>query len=75
MFFIHLTLVLLLLGILVWIAGVIVFRQKNRQDSPARRLRYEQIAKHLGTTARIIFLLAAVSFVLGFMLIRGSYTE
>ena len=75
MFFIHLTLILFLLGILVWIAGAIVVRQKGKQTLPDRRLRYEQIARHLSITAKIIFLLAAISFVLGFMVIRGSYTE
>ncbi len=75
MFFIHLTLVLFLLGILVWISGAIIVRQKNKQTLPERRKHYEQIAKHLALTAKIIFLLAAVSFVLGFMLIRGSYKE
>ena len=75
MFFIRLTLALFILGILVWIAGAIVVRQKKKQSVPARIRRYEQMIRHLGITAKTIFLLAGISFVIGFMVINGSYAE
>ncbi len=71
MFFIYLALIFFVSGIGVWIAGSIVEKQK-RKASRSRRKKYQRLSDRLGTAARIIFMLCAISFIFGFILILGA---
>jgi hypothetical protein len=73
MFLIILSLVFIGAGIVVWIIGARVNRRAaGKQQSKAQQKKYRRMAEKLGTAARIIFVLAAVFFMFGFMLLQGS---
>lgn len=72
MYLVILSMVLIAAGIVVWIAGSIVNRRAARQQSKALKKKYLRAAEKLGTAARIIFVLAAVSFIFGFILLQGA---
>ena len=68
-----LSLVLIAAGIVVWIVGSRVNRRATgKQQSKAQQKKYRRMAEKLGTAARIIFVLAAVFFIFGFILLQGS---
>ena len=61
-------------GIGVWIAGGIVEKQKKKA-SRALRKRYQRLSDRLAFAARIFFILCAVSFIFGFILLIGSQSS
>ncbi len=68
-----LSLVCIAAGIVVWIVGSRVNRRATgKQQSKAQQKKYRRMAEKLGTAARIIFVLAAVFFIFGFILLQGS---
>ncbi|MFZ2633837.1 MAG: hypothetical protein WA081_14565 [Desulfosalsimonadaceae bacterium] len=68
-----LSLVFIAAGIVVWIVGSRVNRRAaGKQQSKAQQKKYRRMAEKLSTAARIIFVLAAVSFIFGFILLQGS---
>ncbi|RJP89075.1 MAG: hypothetical protein C4518_10470 [Desulfobacteraceae bacterium] len=71
MFCIYLSLVFFVAGILVWVAGSVVEKQKKKQVK-SKRKKYQQLSDRLGFIARIVFILCAVSFLFGFILLMGS---
>ena len=71
MFFIYLSLVFFIIGIAVWIAGSIVDKQKKKKPK-SKRKKYQRLSDKLGNIARIVFILCAISFILGFIMLRGS---
>jgi len=73
MVFLYLTLVFFVLGICFWIAGSIVNKQKKKFKK-SKRKKYARFAETLGTIAKIILILAALSFVMAFILLQGSKT-
>ncbi len=73
MLFIYLALICLVLGILVWIAGNIMYKRQNRQKKTPRS-KTKNHAETLAIIAKLIFLLAAFFFVIGFMLLGGTQT-
>jgi len=72
MFLIILSLVFMVSGIVVWIVGSRVNHRAAIQQNKGRKKKYLQTAEKLGTAARIIFVLAAVSFIFGFILLQGA---
>ena len=72
MFLIILSLVFIAAGIVVWIVGSRVNHRAVMQQNKGRKKKYLRIAEKLGTAARIIFVLAAVSFIFGFILLQGA---
>jgi len=69
MFLIILSLVFITAGIVVWVIGARVNRRAIvKQQSKAQQKKYRRMAEKLGTAARIIFVLAAVFFIFGFIL-------
>ena len=74
MFFIYLSLAFFIGGIGVWIAGSIVDKQKKKQPK-SKRKKYQRLSDKITTTARIIFVLCAISFVFGFILLLGSQSS
>lgn len=74
MFCIYLSLVFFIVGIGVWIAGSVVEKQKKKA-SKLKRKKYQQLADKLATAARILFILCAVSFIFGFILLIGSQSS
>ncbi|MDA3898411.1 MAG: hypothetical protein PF482_19920 [Desulfobacteraceae bacterium] len=74
MFCIYLALIFFLTGIAVWIAGSIVDKKKKKL-SKSKRKKYQQLADKLGMAARIVFILCAVSFIFGFILLLGSQSS
>ena len=67
-----LSLILIAAGIAVWVVGSRVNRHAAGQQSKAHKKKYRRMAEKLGLAARIIFVLAAVSFIFGFILLQGS---
>ena len=68
-----LSLVCIAAGIVFWIVGSRVNRRATgKQQSKAQQKKYRRMAEKLGTAARIIFVLAAVFFIFGFILLQGS---
>ncbi len=74
MFCIYLALAFFFAGIGVWIAGSLVDKKKKKLTK-AKRKKYQQLADKLGTAARIIFILCAVAFIFGFILLLGSQSS
>ncbi|MBC2717300.1 MAG: hypothetical protein HF978_18490 [Desulfobacteraceae bacterium] len=74
MFCIYLALVFFIIGISVWIAGGIVDKQKKKQTK-SKRKKYQQLADRLGNIARIVFVLCAISFIFGFIILLGSQSS
>ncbi len=74
MFCIYLALAFFVVGIGVWIAGSIVDK-KTRKSTKSKRKKYQQLADKLGMAARIIFILCAVAFIFGFILLLGSQSS
>lgn len=74
MFCIYLALIFFVAGIGVWIAGSIVDKKKKKLPK-LKRKKYQQLADKLGMTARIIFILCAVSFIFGFILLLGAQSS
>lgn len=72
MYLIILSLVFIAAGIVVWIVGSRVNHRAAIQQNKALKKKYLRIAEKLGTAARIIFVLAAVSFIFGFILLQGA---
>lgn len=71
---IYLSLVFLITGIGVWIAGNMVDKQKRKMPK-SKRKKYQRLSDRLGTAARIIFVLCGVSFIFGFILLVGSQSS
>jgi len=74
MFCIYLAFVFFFTGICVWIAGGVVEKKKNK-SSRSKRKKYQQLADRLGMIARIVFILCAISFIFGFILLIGAQTS
>lgn len=74
MFCLYLSIVFFIAGILVWIAGSVVDKQKKKQIK-SKRKKYQELADRLGFIARIVFILCAVSFIFGFILLLGSQSS
>jgi len=74
MFCIYLALIFFVAGIAVWIAGSIVVKKKKKLTK-SKRKKYQQLADKLGSAARIVFILCAVSFIFGFILLLGSQSS
>jgi Cu/Ag efflux pump CusA len=74
MFCIYLALTFFVAGIGVWIAGSVVDKKKKKLTK-SKRKKYQKLADKLGTAARIIFILCAVSFIFGFILLLGSQSS
>jgi len=74
MFCIYLAITFFIIGICVWIAGSIVDKQKKKQPK-SKRKKYQRLSDKLGTIARIVFVLCAISFVFGFILLLGSQSS
>jgi MFS family permease len=74
MFCIYLALAFFAAGIGVWIAGSIADKKKKKLTK-LKRKKYQQLADKLGTAARIIFILCAVFFIFGFILLLGSQSS
>jgi len=74
MFCIYLALIFFVAGIGIWIAGSIVDKKKEKL-SKSKRKKLQQLADKLGTAARIIFILCAVSFIFGFIILLGSQSS
>jgi len=75
MYSVILSMVLIAAGIVVWIAGSIVNRRAAMQQNKGRKKKILRTAEKLGTGARIIFVLAAVSFIFGFILLQGAQMQ
>jgi ABC-type Fe3+ transport system permease subunit len=73
MLFIYSALICLVLGILVWIAGNIVHKREKSKKKTSRS-KPKNHAETLAIIAKLIFLLAAFFFVIGFMLLGGTQT-
>jgi len=71
---IYLALVFFIIGIAVWITGGVVDKKKNK-SSRSKRKKYQQLADKLGMIARIVFILCAISFIFGFILLLGSQSS
>ncbi len=74
MFCIYLALVFFAAGIAVWITGSIVDKKKKKLTRSERK-KYQQLSDRLGTAARIVFILCAISFIFGFILLIGSQSS
>ena len=74
MFFLYLSLVFFLIGIGVWIAGSFV-EKKKKTASKSKRKKYQQLSGKLGNIARIAFVLCAVAFIFGFIMLIGSQSS
>jgi O-acetylhomoserine/O-acetylserine sulfhydrylase-like pyridoxal-dependent enzyme len=71
----YISLVFFIMGVGVWIAGSIVDKKKKRLPKSKRKKKYQQLADKLGTTARVVFVLCAVFFIFGFILLIGSQSS
>ncbi len=71
MFCIYLALGFFMGGLIVWMAGSLV---EKRKKTAARNLRkkYQRLSERLSLAARICFMLCAVAFIFGFILLMGS---
>jgi hypothetical protein len=74
MFCIYLALVFFVAGICVWIAGSVVDKKKKKL-SKSKRKKYQKLADKLGMIARIVFILCAISFIFGFIILLGSQSS
>ena len=74
MFCIYLALVFFVAGIAVWIAGSIVDKKKKKLPK-SKRQKYQQLSVKLGNIARIVFILCAISFIFGFIILLGSQSS
>jgi len=74
MFCIYLSLVFFVIGIGVWIAGSIV-EKKRKKASRTKQKKYQRLSDRLATAARIIFILCAVTFIFGFILLIGAQSS
>jgi len=74
MFCIYLAFVFFITGIFVWIAGGIVDKRKENR-SRSKRKKYQKLTDKLGMIARIAFVLCAISFIFGFIILIGSQTS
>ena len=74
MIFLYLTLICFIAGILTWITGTVVHKQKNRAN-PSKRKKYQQLSENLGTAAKILFIITALFFVLAFIMIQGFQNQ
>lgn len=74
MFCIYLAFAFFAIGICVWIAGSIVEKQKNKQPR-SKRKKYQRLSDKLGNIARIVFVLCAIAFVFGFILLLGGQSS
>jgi hypothetical protein len=74
MYCIYFALVCFVCGIGVWMAGSVV---EKRKKTAARGLRkkYQRLSDRLALAARILFILCAVSFIFGFILLIGSQSS
>lgn len=75
MFMIILSLAFFAAGIMVWIIGGRIDRNAVRQPDKARKKQLRRMAEKLGMAARIIFVLAGVFFIFGFILLQGSQLQ
>jgi predicted permease len=70
MVFIYIALIFILIGLSLWVAGAvihkkaIVFERKKRKKQQERAILF-------GSIAKVILIVAALFFILGFMMISG----
>ena len=74
MFCIYLALVLFIIGIGVWVAGSMADKKKKALPR-SKRKKYQQRVDKLAMAARVIFILCAISFIFGFILLMGSQSS
>ncbi len=74
MFCIYLALVFFVAGIAVWVTGSIVDKKKKKLPR-SKRKKYQQLSVKLGNIARIVFILSAISFIFGFIILLGSQSS
>ena len=70
MVFAYLTLILIFLGIFLWIVGGFVDKRGQKLKGRSRR-NYQKFANYIGIVAKTSLLLAAVAFVVAFLLLQG----
>lgn len=72
MYLILFSLVLIAGGVAVWVAGGAIYRRASRMRTKAEQKQWRRKAEKLGAAARILFVIAAVMFVFGFILLQGA---
>ena len=72
--FIYLSLILFLIGFSLWILGAILYKKSNLLEKKRRKKQLLR-AEQLGTIAKVIFVIAAFSFVVGIMMLYGVKME
>ena len=68
---IYISIAFFIIGMGLWIAGSVVDKQKKKQPK-SKRKKYQRRSEKLSMIARIVFVLCALSFVLGFIMLQGS---
>lgn len=68
---IYLSLGFFVAGICAWIAGS-RFEKRKATQSKAKRKKYQELSEKAALIARVLFVLCALAFVLGFILIQNE---
>jgi TRAP-type C4-dicarboxylate transport system permease small subunit len=74
MFCIYLAIAFFFIGICIWIAGSIVEKQKKKQTK-SKRKKYQRLSDKLRNIANIVFVLCAITFVFGFIILLGGQSS
>ena len=74
MFCIYLAIVFFIIGMCVWIVGSVVDKKKKKL-SKSKRKKYQRLSDKLGNIARIVFVLCAIAFIFGFILMLGGQSS
>lgn len=70
MIFAYLTLIFIFLGIFLWGIGAFVDK-RARHLKGSSRIKHQKLARYIGVVAKTSLLLAALSFVIAFILLQG----